>query len=154
MDYHVEAFYLDRLWLPLGKQMNVFSIFEPGSKAVLSIVISKNQINFDPGILQTAHPVQKVKARAVVAPLAIEEVTGDDNERAFLIYRERNEIVEGKARRIVNATGEILGLSCKTYQWAVNMQIGGMEKAKARHHLLQDLFLGIMGVDRITGSLA
>jgi hypothetical protein len=154
MDYHVEAFYLDRLWLPLGKQMNVFSIFQPGSKPVLSIVISKNQIDFDPGILQTAHTVHKIKTCAVVAPLAIEEVTGDDDERAFLIYRERNEVIEGTARGVIDATGEILGLSRKTYQWTVNMQIGGMEKAEARHHLIQDLFLGIMGVDPITGSLA
>jgi hypothetical protein len=72
MDYRVEALHPNRLRLAVRKQMDVPGIFQPGNEPILGIVISENQIDPDPGILQATHAVNEVEACPVITPLAIE----------------------------------------------------------------------------------
>ena len=87
-------------------------------------------------LAQAPHPVGEEKPGVVAFPLAVEDVAGDDDESALLRDGERDQIVEGLARGVVDAGGELRRLPRKPLQGTVEMEIGGVNEAEAQSAIL------------------
>ena len=93
-------------------------------------MIAIEQEDGDIGLRQPAHLLHEEKAGLIVAPVAVIEVAGDDNEVDLVLDRLADEIIEGGAGRGANAFGRGALLPGKSLQGAVEMDIAGMDEAK------------------------
>lgn len=59
------------------------------------VMIALQQIDRDAGLLQPAHRAREIQARPHVAPVAVEQVAGDDDEVHRLFAGTMDQIVEG-----------------------------------------------------------
>jgi len=65
--------------------------------------------------------------------LPIENIPGDHNQPAVLFDGERDQIIEGPARGIIEACRALLGLPGQTDEGAVQMQVGGVDETEIDH---------------------
>jgi hypothetical protein len=68
-------------------------------------MVSKDYEHCDAGFAQPAHPFHKIKTSLEVTQIAIENVTGQQHEPAVLLDCKGNQVIEGFARRRLDAHG-------------------------------------------------
>src|SRR5579875_2210549 len=120
---------------PPGRKKPHIRIFQPAGKPVFGIMIASNEDHPDASLPQPAHAADEEQASAVVTPLPIEDVSGDYDQPALLLDRERDEIVERLPRGIIETRRVILRLFGQAGERTVEMQIGGMEETETSHCL-------------------
>jgi len=119
--------------MAVSEQVDVFRQFQRGSEAVFRIVIAEDQHDADARLAQPGHALGKEKAGAVVPPHTVEDVAGDEHQPAFPIDRERDQVIECLARRVLQPRRLLGRALAQPGQRAVEMQVGRMQEAKSGH---------------------
>lgn len=91
----------------------------------LSVVVAAHDEARTP---EPLHLLRKVEARAVVAPVCVEDVAGDNKEGHILFARERHQVVERASRTVVrNMRRQMLTAGC-TGGCAVEVYVGRVDE--------------------------
>lgn len=92
------------MWQPEGlgfarrKHADVGRQSQPACDLIFRVVIAIKEEDGDIGVRQPTHLLHKEKAGLIVAPIAVIEVAGDNDEIDLLLDRLADEIVEGHTR--------------------------------------------------------
>gem|GEM_PF-4165682 len=80
------------MWKQVDISVSVLQV-KPSREAVLSIMVSKRNIDLDAGCAELTHPIGKENPCPIVTPLAIEHVTANNEKAAFLVDCGLNQVV-------------------------------------------------------------
>ena len=94
------------------------------------VMIAVEQEDRDPGLRETAHLRNEEKAGLIVPPVAVIEVTCNDDEYDLFFDRLADEIVERDTRRGANAFGSGTLLPGKSLERTIEMNVAGVNEAK------------------------
>ncbi len=115
-----------------AQDRDIVGEFEASGERIGGVVIAEDHDDAHAMLAEAPHLAREEKPGVIALPLAVEDVAGDDDEAAFLRDGERDEIVEGLARGVVDASRKILGFPREPKQRAVEMKIGGVDETKAQ----------------------
>ncbi len=130
MQGDVEMRQPEGLSLARRKHADIGRQCELAGDLAFGVVIAVKQEDGDLGLRQPAHLLHEEESGLVVAPIAVVEVAGDDDEIDLVLDRLTDEVLERGARGGANPFGCRALLPGQPLQGAVEMDVAGMDEAK------------------------
>lgn len=116
---------------PCGAEdVHVVGEREAAGDPALRVVVAEEQVDGNARRAETAHLAGEKQAGLVVAPVAVVQIAGDDEERGLFFGGVSDESLESVARGGANTFGSASFLPGKPLQGAVQVNVRGMKKAK------------------------
>ncbi len=124
------------MWQPEGLSLACWKHADIGGQCELAgdlafgVVIAVKQKDGDLCLRQPAHLLHEEESGLVIAPIAVIEVSSDDDEIDLVLDRLIDEVLERGARGGANPFGRSALLSGQSLKGAVEMGLAGMDEAK------------------------
>ncbi len=97
MNRDTQVLQFNSLRLPMVQHDDVFGERQRTSHAVHRVVVAGNHENRDTGLAEAQHLRHNIKAGAVVLPIAVVEVAGNQHEGGRLVQSKLHQIRQGSA---------------------------------------------------------
>ena len=119
---------------PCGAEdLHVVRETEAAGDPALRVVVAVEQVDGNARGAEAAHLAGEEQAGLVVAPVAVVQVAGDDEERGLFFDGVSDKPLECVARGGADTFGGASLLSGEPLQGAVQMDVSGMKEAKGAH---------------------
>ena len=121
-----------RLRLPLRKHFDVLGEHQSRSDPTFGVMVAVEGKNRDSGLIEPSHLREEKEPGLIVAPFAVVEVAGDNQEGNTFLDGESDQVVESVPCGRSDLLGSGFVITGESPQGAVQVDVGGMEEAERR----------------------
>ena len=91
-------------------------------------MVACNQVNRNASVAQTNHLSPEKQASAIILPISVVDVTRNDKEIDFLIYRQLDQVLEGPSCCTAQDINGRPVMRLKAFKRAVNVRVSSMDE--------------------------
>ena len=129
MDRHAQIFEVYRLGTLVGQKADILGQAQRSSHLVGCVMIAGDDKHRNLQLAQPAELFDQVEPGVVIAPIAVVEVTCDQNEIDSFLDGEVDQPREGASRRPPNPLDGRVLITLKAFERAIEMDISSMNKS-------------------------